>query len=66
MNYLKKILTSMVQDLEANGVGDIIIRKRGNIACNKAKCNCDYYNDPGRRDNPDQEYMSQYSWAEYE
>lgn len=66
MNYLKKILASMVQDLEANGVGDIIIRQRGTVACNTEKCNCDYYDDPAKRENLDQEYMSQYSWAEYE
>lgn len=66
MNYLKKIMSSLVQDLEANGIGDIIVRQRGNIACNPDKCNCDYFNNPEKKDDLDQEYMTQYSWAEYE
>lgn len=65
-NYMKKIMAAMVQDLEAAGVGDIIIRQRGSVACNTQDCDCDYFNEPEKKENLDQEYMSQYSWAEYE
>ncbi len=66
INYMKKIMVSLVQDLEAAGVGDIIVRQRGSIACNPRNCNCDYYNEPEKKEDFTQEYMSQYSWAEYE
>ncbi len=66
MNYMKKIMSALVQDLEAAGVGDILVRQRGSVACNVKKCNCDYYNEPEKKQDLDQEYMVQYSWAEYE
>lgn len=65
-NYMKKIMAALTQDLEAAGIGDIITRQRGSVACNTQNCNCDYFLKPEKKDDFDQEYMSQYSWAEYE
>lgn len=65
MRYIQKILSALIQDMEANGYGDVIIRQHNGIAVDVSKLDCDYYDEPNRVYENGDEYMAQYSWAEY-
>lgn len=65
MRYIQKILSALIQDMEANGYGDVIVRQHNGIAVDVSKLDCDYYDEPNRVYENGDEYMAQYSWAEY-
>lgn len=65
MSYMQKIISGMINDLQSEGVGDVIIRHYNGMAIDTSKVICDYYKNPDRRTLNGEEYMAQYSWAEY-
>jgi len=67
-NQTQVIISSMMKTLKDNGIGDIIIKKRNQIAVDKTKIKCDYYDfidwDVTAVNTYAGEYMTNYSWAE--
>lgn len=67
--YLLKIKEELIRIFKDTGYEDVLIRRRGNIAINPDRIDCDYYRFlKGSRNPEDQfrgEYMRQYSWGEY-
>jgi len=67
-NQTQVIISSMMKTLKDNGISDIIIKKRNQIAVDKSKIKCDYYDFLNREASVvyayGGEYMSKYSWAE--
>jgi len=67
-NQTQVIISSLMKTLRENGIHDIIIKKRNQIAVNKIKINCDYYDylnwDIAAVNAYKGEYMTNYSWAE--
>ena len=65
---LRAILSDMRRTLEAIGMADIIVRKRGVVSLRIDKIDCDYYRmlegDVSAINSYRGEYMRQYSWAE--
>lgn len=68
-NYLQKIVSTMVKDLEDAGVGDVIRKSYNSIAVDVDLVDCDMFRYLAEDDSPEVsfhgEFMSQYSWAEY-
>lgn len=64
MSYMQKIISGMINDLQSEGAKDVIIRHYNGMAIDTSKVDCDYYTNPDRRAQGE-EYMAQYSWAEY-
>ncbi|MCL2762798.1 MAG: response regulator [Treponema sp.] len=67
-NQTQVIISSMMKTLKDNGVNDIIIKQRNQIAVDKSKIKCDYYDfldwDVAAVNAYAGEYMTNYSWAE--
>jgi len=67
-NQTQVIISCMMKSLKENGINDIIIKERNQIAINKAKIKCDYYDfinlDAAAVNAYGGEYMTNYSWAE--
>ena len=67
-NQTQVIISSMMKTLRDNGISDIIIKKRNQIAVDKSKVKCDYYDflnwDVAAVNAYEGEYMTNYSWAE--
>lgn len=65
--YMQKIISTLISDLEQEGMGDIIIREYNKVALDTTKVDCDYFDNPDRSKvlMENGEYMAQYSWAEY-
>ncbi len=66
--YFKKIYQSLKKDLDAAGVGDILIHGRNSYAINVNLIDCDYYDFLAKKEGNWEEYhgefLNQYSWAE--
>ena len=62
------IISELMKTLRENGINDIVIKKRNQIAIDKSKIKCDYYDflnwDMSAVNGYTGEYMSNYSWAE--
>lgn len=65
MSYMQKIISGMINDLNNEGAAEAVIRHYNGVAIDTTKVVCDYYNNPDRRTIDGEEYMAQYSWAEY-
>ena len=71
VSYLKNIRTDLMKTLDESGVGECIVRSRGEIGILPGSIDCDYYDylDNEGVEGMDRlfkgEYMSQYSWGEY-
>jgi two-component SAPR family response regulator len=67
-NQTQVIIASMMKTLKDNGVKDIVIKERNQIAIDKSKIKCDYYDyldwDIVAVNAYAGEYMTKYSWAE--
>lgn len=64
--YTDNILRDMVSDLEKAGAGELLIHSSNSYSINRSVCVCDYYEylEGNRKIFRNDEYMSQYSWAE--
>jgi len=67
-NQTQVIISSMMKTLKENDISDIIIKNRNQIAIDKSKIKCDYYDflnwDISAVNAYEGEYMTNYSWAE--
>ena len=67
-NQTQVILSCMMKTLKENGISDIVIKKRNQIAIDKSKIKCDYFEffngDVSAVNAYTGEYMTNYSWAE--
>ncbi|MCL2443741.1 MAG: response regulator [Treponema sp.] len=67
-NQTQVIISCMMKTLKENGVSDIIIKGRNQIAVDKSKIKCDYFDfldwDVTAVNAYAGEYMTNYSWAE--
>lgn len=67
--HIRVFLCELNHTLERIGMGELLIRKRGEVAICCDMIDCDYYRllagDPGTSIGFRGEYMTQYSWAEY-
>lgn len=62
----RKALTQLQKELKKAGCEDILIRTPGGCAINRTAVTCDYYQYlDGQATWFPEEYMSDYSWAEY-
>lgn len=64
--YMQKLLSTLTSDLEEYHMGEIVIRQYNNLAIDKSKVTCDYFDNPDRAGVIEEggEYMAQYSWAQ--
>ena len=64
--YMQKLISTMLSDLEENGIKDLIIRNYNTLAIDVNKVMCDYFDNPDRKQVilDGGEYMAQYSWAD--
>ncbi len=67
--YITTLVRDMMVDLENANIGHIVERQRGKIRLLTNEVNCDYYDylngDEKALSHFSNEYMNQYSWAEY-
>jgi len=67
-NQVQVIISSMMKTLRDNGISDVIIKTRNQIAVDASKIKCDYYDylswDVAAVNAYEGEYMTSYSWAE--
>lgn len=67
--YVQKIMASLVKSLKAVGAVQVIEKSYNSISVNTSKIDCDYYRfeelDGGAVNAFQNEYMSQYYWAEF-
>jgi len=67
-NQTQVIISDMMKMLKINGISDIVIKKRNQMAIDTAKIKCDYYDflnfDVTAVNAYQGEYMTNYSWAE--
>ena len=68
-NAIQTIITSMIRSLRAIGAEEVISRSYNALAVNVDTLDCDYYRfaelDAGAVNAYQNEYMSQYYWAEF-
>lgn len=64
--YMQKLIATLMSDLEANGMGDVVIRQYNTLALDVKKVFCDYFDQQDRAKvfMDGGEYMAQYSWAQ--
>lgn len=67
--YVQKIMTALSKSLKAVGAEKVIVKSYNNISVNIKLIDCDYYRfeelDAGAVNAYQNEYMSQYYWAEF-
>lgn len=67
-SYLRMLLTDLRHTLLGAGLGNVILHSRGLLAVDRSKISCDYFDFRDKKDGAldafNDEYMSQYSWAE--
>ena len=67
--YVQKIMSALVKSLKAAGAEKVIEKSYNNISVNTTLIDCDYYRfeelDAGAVNSYQNEYMSQYYWAEF-
>lgn len=67
-SYLRNLISDLKRTLEKYGIKNILFQKRGKIAINRTKIECDYFDYLDKKDSAlnafNEEYMNQYSWAE--
>ena len=65
---LRNLVSDLNGTLESVGMGDVLIRRRNQLAVNMDRLDCDYYRmldgDTSAENSFRGEYMEQYSWAE--
>ncbi len=63
---MQKLIATLMSDLEANGMGDVVIRQYNTLALDVKKVSCDYFDQQDRAKvfMDGGEYMAQYSWAQ--
>jgi two-component SAPR family response regulator len=68
-NYVQQLIYSMMNSLKNAGVADVIVRSRNSLAVNVKLLDCDYFRfkelDAGAVNAYQNEYMSQYYWADF-
>ena len=68
-NYMQQLIFAMVKSLKAYGAEKAIVKSYNAIAVDPKVLDCDYYRfqelDAGAVNTYQNEYMSQYSWAEF-
>lgn len=68
-NYVQLLIYSMMNSLKNAGVADVIVRSRNSLPVNVKLLDCDYYRfkelDAGAVNSFQNEYMSQYYWADF-
>ena len=68
-NYIQQLIYSMINSLKNAGVEDVIVRSRNSLSVNVKLLDCDYYRfkelDAGAVNSFQNEYMSQYYWADF-
>ena len=68
-NYVQQLIHSMIKSLKAAGVEEAVVRSYNALAVNTAVLDCDYYRfkelDAGAVNAYQNEYMSQYYWADF-
>ena len=68
-NYVQQLIYSMMNSLKNAGVEEVIVRSRNSLAVNSKLLDCDYYRfkelDAGAVNSFQNEYMSQYYWADF-
>ena len=69
LNYMQQLTHTMIKSLKAVGAEDVIIKKYNDLAVNTKLLDCDYYRfkelDAGAVNSYQNEYMSQYYWADF-
>lgn len=69
-NYIQQLIHSMIKSLKASGAESAVVRSYNALAVNPEVLDCDYYRfkelDAGAVNAYQNEYMSQYYWAEGE
>ena len=67
--YVQKIMSSLVKSLKAVGADQVLEKSYNNVSVNTSMIDCDYYRfeelDGGAVNAFQNEYMSQYYWAEF-
>ncbi len=68
-NYVQQLIHAMIKSLKAVGAEEAIARSYNALAVNTKVLDCDYYRfkelDPGAVNSFQNEYMSQYYWADF-
>ena len=68
-NYVQQLIHAMIKSLKAVGAEEAIVRSYNALAVNTKVLDCDYYRfkelDPGAVNSFQNEYMSQYYWADF-
>ena len=68
-NYVQKLIQALVKSLKAVDAEDVIVRSYNALAVNTRVLDCDYYRfkelDAGAVNSYQNEYMSQYYWADF-
>lgn len=68
-NYVQQLIYSMMNSLKNAGVADVIVRSMNSLAVNVKLLDCDYFRfkelDAGAVNSFQNEYMSQYYWADF-
>ena len=68
-NYVQQLIHSMVKSLKNAGAEEAIVRSYNSLAVNTKVLDCDYYRfkelDAGAVNSFQNEYMSQYYWADF-
>ncbi len=66
--YLRHLIADVRNTFSEAGIEDVILKDRDSIAINRQAIFCDYYDrltNSGYGAKADEEYMAQFSWAEY-
>lgn len=68
-NYVQQLIHAMIKSLKAAGAEDAVTRSYNALAANPDVLDCDYYRfeelDAGAVNSYQNEYMSQYGWADF-
>ena len=68
-NYVQQLIHAMIKNLKAVGAEEAVVRSYNALAVNPDVLDCDYYRfqelDAGAVNSFQNEYMSQYYWAEF-
>lgn len=69
LNYIQQLIRTLIKGLQAVGAESALCRDYNSLAVNPDVLDCDYYRfkelDAGAVNSFQNEYMSQYSWAEF-
>ena len=67
-SYMRNLVADLRHSLEREGLGEVLVKRRGSQGVNPSTFDCDFYDylagKPSAINAYEGEYMSQYSWAE--